>query len=200
MASHSTAMKHTLTAILRHSTAALAAVMLLIFPAVSRTQAPPEMPKPVKEHEWLKQFVGDWEMEGTCDMGPGAEPMKSKGTESARMMGGFWLIAEGKGEAMGMPFTHIMTLGYDVEKRKYIGTWVDSMLGHMWKYEGSVDATGKIITLEAEGPNFMAGGKMTKFRDVMEFKDKDHRVLTSSMLGEDGKWVTFMRGESRRKK
>jgi len=24
-------------------------------------QSPPEMPAPQKEHEWLKQFVGEWE-------------------------------------------------------------------------------------------------------------------------------------------
>jgi hypothetical protein len=35
---------------------------------------------------------------------------------------------------------------------------------------------------------------------VTEFKSDDHRTFSSSMLGEDGKWVTMARGEARRKK
>ena len=96
--------------------------------------------------------------------------------------------------------TAVQMIGYDSEKKKYVGTWVDSMMNHMWRYEGSVDDSGKTLTLEAEGPNFMAAGKTTKFRDAYEFKSKDHIVATSSMLTDDGKWVTFMTGQVRRVK
>ena len=30
--------------------------------------------------------------------------MKFKGEEQSRMIGGFWLVAENKGEMMGMPY------------------------------------------------------------------------------------------------
>ena len=46
----------------------------------------------------------------------------------------------------------------------------------------------------------MDGGKLTKFRDSYEFKSPDHIISTSEILGADGKWITFMSGESHRKK
>jgi Protein of unknown function (DUF1579) len=42
-------------------------------------------------------------------------------------------------------------------------------------------------------------GKMTKYKDVIEFKSDDHRVLSSQMLGDDGKWHGFMTAHYRRK-
>jgi hypothetical protein len=133
-------------------------------------------------------------------MGPDQPPMKCKGTMSSRMLGGFWLVSESKTEMPGFAIQALQTIGYEPKSKKYIGTWVDSMLNHMWRYEGAVDTSGKILTLEAEGPNFMLEGKLSRFRDAYEIKSKDHVVVTSSMLGEDGKWATFMTGQCRRKK
>lgn len=164
-----------------------------------RAQEIPEMPKPVKEHEWLKQLEGEWESEMEVHM-PGADtPVKGKGTETGRMLGGFWLIAEGQGEMMGMKMSSRFTLGYDPEAKKYTGTWVDSMGSYLWKYEGSVDSTGKILTLNTEGPCPMKPGK-SKFKEVIEIKDKDTKVFTSSMQGDDGKWTLMVKVTSKRKK
>ena len=172
---------------------------LLVSPAALQAQDFPQLPTPQKEHEWLEQFVGEWESEAEAVFAPGMPPIKCKGTETARKLGGFWIVAESESTPMDMPMSAVMTLGYDTEKKKYVGTWVDSMFNHMWKYEGTVDDAGKVLTLEAEGPNPLTG-KLGKFRDVTEFKSKDHKVLTSSMQGEDGEWVTFMTANYRRKK
>jgi hypothetical protein len=131
--------------------------------------------------------------------GPDGEGFKCKGTMKSRMLGGLWAVNESKGESMGMTVNGIQTIGFDATKKKYIGTWVDNCFNHLWKYEGSVDSTGKILNLDAEGPNFTEPGKMAKFRDSYEFKSKDHIVATSSMQGPDGKWITFMNGTMRRK-
>jgi hypothetical protein len=163
-------------------------------------QEVPAFPEPTQEHEWLQQFAGEWETEAEASMEPGQPPMKCKGKATSRMLGSFWVITESEGDMLGMKVQAVQTIGYDAEKKKYVGTWVDSMVNYMWDYEGSVDSTGKKLTLEAEGPNFMTGGKSTKFRDTYEFKSKDHIESTSSMLGDDGKWVTFMTGQMRRKK
>ena len=90
-------------------------------------------------------------------------------------------------------------LGYDAEKRKYVGTWVDSMNSYLWKYEGSVDASGKVLTLETVGPSPLKPG-LVRFKEVTEFRSKDHRVFTSSMQNDDGTWVTLVTADYRRKK
>jgi hypothetical protein len=158
------------------------------------------MPAPQKEHEWLNQLGGEWETAGEMHMAPDAEPIKSTGTDTARMLGGFWLVSDVKGDVMGTSVEARLTLGYDTKKKKYIGTWIDSMTNYMWHYEGSVDDTGKVLTLNTEGPGFQGGDKLTKFKEVIEIKNKDERTFTSSYQNEDGKWTKLMSVKYRRKK
>jgi hypothetical protein len=122
--------------------------------------------------------------------------MKLNGTESTRSLSGFWTISEFKGDMMGVPSMGIMTLGYDAKKGKYVGTWVSSMDATMFKYEGAL--AGNTLALETEGPDPMTG-KVVKMRDIIEVKNKDHKVLTSFMQGEGGKWTQFMTMNSKRK-
>lgn len=134
-------------------------------------------------------------------MEPGKPPEKFTGSESARSMGGLWVVCEGQGEMCGGgTATTLMTLGYDPQKKQYVGTWVGSMMTNLWIYDGSLDSTEKILTLNTEGPVFGAEGKLGEFRDVIEIKSDDHRVLTSHMLGDDGVWHQFMTANYRRKK
>jgi Protein of unknown function (DUF1579) len=182
--------------ILRHTLSVL--VALLTF-TTATAQELPEFPKPTKEHLWLKQFEGEWVSVMKASMGPGVPEVECQGKMTSQSLGGFWVVNAVENEMMGMTMHGLATIGYDTDKKKYVGTWVDSMMNYMWKYEGWVDESGKKLTLEAEGPNFMAEGKMTKFRDAYEFKSKDEIIATSSMLTEDGKWVTFMTGTITRK-
>ncbi len=184
---------------------AMAGLMVGLMAAVgvlkAQDDAPPIPMTPVQpEHKLLEQFVGQWEGESEVTMTPGQPPMKVKGSESARMIGGFWMVAEHQTTFGEMKFTAIMTLGYDPKTKKYIGTWIDSVMNHMWKYEGTVDETGKIFTLLAEGPNPAAPNGVSTYRDVFEFKTPDHKVLTSSVQTPDGGWQAFSVGNYHRKK
>ncbi len=175
------------------------ALVLGLVAAVAVAQTP-EMPKPKPEHAWLDKFVGSWTTDAKGTMGPDQPPMECKGALTSRKLGEFWILNELKGDMAGAPMTGIQTIGYDDNKKKYVGTWVDTMSDFMWKYEGTVDKTGKILTLEADGPNFVEPNKQTKFQDIYEFKTNDEMIMTSKMLGSDGKWVTFMSGVAKRKK
>jgi len=157
--------------------------------------------EPQKEHQWLQKLVGEWTYEADCNMGPDKPPAKSGGSEKVRSLGGLWVLCEGQGEMPGGgSATMLMTLGYDPLKKRYVGTWIGSMMTNLWIYDGELDAAGKVLTLNAEGPNMAAEGKMAKYKDVIEFKSDDHRVLTSQMQGDDGKWQQFMTANYRRKK
>jgi len=149
--------------------------------------------EPQKGHLWLKKFLGEWTGEMEALMGPDQPLMKSKGTESVRALGDLWIIGEGKSEMPDGNQGHmILTLGYDPATNRYPGTWIGSMMTFLWVYDGELDSTEKILTLNADGPSFTDPTVTAKYRDVHEFKSDDHRVLTSHVLGDDGKWTQFM--------
>ena len=157
--------------------------------------------EPQKEHAWLQRLVGEWTYEVEAVMAPGQPPTKSQGTESVRSLGGLWIVGEGQGECPGGgPATTLLTLGYDPSAKRFVGTWVGSMMTHLWVYDGALDTSGKVLTLDAEGPSFAGDGKMAKYQDITEIKSDDHRVLTSRVLGPDGQWNQFMTAHYRRRK
>lgn len=163
-------------------------------------QDPPMVTPPTKEHQWLQKFVGEWTTESKAEFGAGQPPMQCTGSLSSRSLGEHWVLNEIKGDWVGTPMLGVQTIGYDAAKKKYVGTWVDNSNSMMWHYVGEVDSTGKVLTLEADGPNFADPGKTTKFQDIYEFKSDDEMIMTSKMLGTDGKWVSFMTGKAKRVK
>ncbi|MEW6744431.1 MAG: DUF1579 domain-containing protein [Planctomycetota bacterium] len=157
--------------------------------------------EPQKEHQWLEKLVGEWTYETEATMEPGKPPVKLTGRESVRSLGGLWIVCEGRGEMPGGGTANtIMTLGYDPARKRYVGTFVASMMTHLWVYDGELDRAGKVRTLDTEGPSCAADGKMMQYKDVIEIKSDDHRVLSSKFLGEDGEWHPMMTANYRRKK
>lgn len=160
----------------------------------SFAQEVPAASVPDKGHEWLQKFVGEWD---AVSEGAGA---KGEAVMKSSMLGKLWLVISSDHKVNGVKLKSIQTIGYDPQKKKYIGIWVDSMINHMWHYEGTVDEAGKKLTLEAKGPSMSGDGKMMNYRDAYEFKDDDTIIATSSMQGEDGKWTVFMSGTAKKRK
>lgn len=148
------------------------------------------------EHRWLQQLVGDWSFQGEAKMDPGKPADTFEGTESVRALGQLWIIAEGQGEMCGGSARTGMTLGFNSQSRRFVGTFIASMMAHLWIYNGQLD--GNILTLDTEGPDHT--GKMVKFRDVIELQSADRRTLTSHTLGDDGEWRKFMEATYLRRK
>jgi hypothetical protein len=155
--------------------------------------------EPQDQHRWLHRLIGTWTYEGECPGEPGQSPARFEGTEIVRALGEAWVVAEGQGQMPGGGVAEtLMTLGYDPASGRFVGTWIGSMMTHLWVYDGALDAAGRVLTLEAEGPSMAGDGTMATYRDVIEFKDDDHRVLTAHVLGDDGTWQQFMTSNYRR--
>ncbi len=154
----------------------------------------------LKEHQWLEQLVGEWDTEMDAVYALDQPTTKHTGSEVARSLK-VWVLCEGLGTMPGdEAATTIMTLGYDPAKKKFIGTFIGSMMTYLWLYEGELDATGKVLTLDAEGPSFTDPSKMAKYIDTVEIHSPDYRTLSSQFQAEDGTWHHFMTAHYRRKK
>jgi hypothetical protein len=147
-----------------------------------------EMPKPTPEHEKLAQFAGEWTCDSTVNMPGLDEPMTCKGVEKSKLMGGFWLVAEGEADMGGEKMGSLLTVGYDTKAKQYVGTFICDAGDYLWKYTGKFDETGKKLILSSTGPAMMKPEEMVEYQEVLELVDKDHKTFTSSVKGDDGKW------------
>jgi len=146
--------------------------------------------EPLPEHQWLQRLVGEWESVAEWSSMPGEQ---RTGTETVRSLGGLWVVAESEGSTpCGGPATMMISLGVDPTTRRYVGTWIGSMMANLWVYDGELSADDTTLTLAAEGPDMFAEGKTGLYHDVIQFQDEDHRTLTARVQREDGTWYDFM--------
>ena len=165
----------------------------LLAGSLAAQEGMPPAPKPGPEHAILKQDEGTWDATVEMFMAPGAPPMTSRGVETNVMgCGGLCLITDFKGEmAPGQPFHGHGTSVWDPAKKKYVGTWTDSMSSGIAMGESTYDAATKTMTgsMDSSDPS----GQHSKMKSVVEYKDAGTRVFTMYMTGPDGKEVPGMR-------
>ncbi len=153
--------------------------------------------EPQKEHAWLQRLVGDWTYEIDAIMAPGEPPIKLRGNEIVRSVGGIWIVADGQGEMPGGGIAKTMlTIGFNQRKQRFVGSWIGSMMTYLWMYEGTLDASEKVLSLECDGPVFGPDGSMsegtTRYKDVHALISENERTLTGNILGPDGNWSEMM--------
>lgn len=175
----------------RFSFAVLAVVALLGVLAVG--QQPPPMPTPGPEHEVFKIDAGTWDAVVEFSPGPGAPPMTSKGVEVNTIgCGGLCLITDFKSEMMpGVAFQGHGVGTWDSAKKKYVGSWTDSMSRGLSISEGTWDPVTKRFSGWMEGTDVT--GKVVKTRSVVEYRDTGSRVMTAYAPGPDGKEMQVLK-------
>ena len=155
--------------------------------------------KPQAEHRWLDQMVGDWVYEASIRPGPDQPARTTRGKETVRSLGGFWVIAEGAGDTPGgKSYQSVMQIGFDPATGRYRGSWIGSMMPLLWIYDGEMNAAGTMLTLKSRGPSMSGDGVLADYEDIIEMADDGRRLFRSRMRAHDGSWTEFLSAEYRR--
>ena len=153
------------------------------------------IPKPTAEHKILAADEGTWDATIRSYMaGPDAKPTVSKGFEVNTVLpGGMWVLSKFQGDFGGTPFEGHGQFGYDPLKKKYIGSWIDSMSPSLSILEGDYDGKSRTMTLVGDGVDPATKAKFTQ-KMVTTSKDDGTRVFTLYMKfeGAGGDEVKFM--------
>ena len=144
---------------------------------------------PGKGHEFLKRYVGDWDVAISTWQGPGAPVQMSKGTMKNQLIfDGRYLHSDFEGTMGGMTFKGLEVIGYDLFKKMYTTFWIDSMSTGFLVTSGTLNMAGNILTETGTSPDPMTDGKtMQKFRNVTTFMGDGKYKFEMYMVMPDGK-------------
>jgi hypothetical protein len=162
-----------------------------LLPVLAAAQAPP-MPTPGPEHAVLKEDVGTWDaaVEMMMPGAPTAPP--SKGVEVSTLgCNSLCLITDFKGEMMGAPFQGHGVSTWDGAKKKYVGSWSDSMAPGLATTEATWDAATKTMNGTMDAPDGQGG--TVKMRSTVQYTADGKRVFSMFMASPDGKEMPTMR-------
>lgn len=150
------------------------------------------------EHRWLARLAGEWTYDGR--MIPDEPQYRASGTETVRMLGEVWMLAEASGTmAGGRETASLMTIGFDPESGRFTGTFMASLMTSLWLYDGALDEGGKSLRLRSEGPRFDGQPGTALYEDEIEIVSGDERRLNARVREDDGSWTLFMTTDYRRK-
>jgi hypothetical protein len=156
--------------------------------------------EPTREHQWLGRLIGDWTWTHDVPATGDTRVTHLEGTETFRAIGQLWVLGEAVGPMPGGGASvSLMTLGWDPQKNKYVGTWVGSPMPSLWVYEGELEAGGNALALYSTGPAMDGSSGLAPYKDVIAFLDDNTRTLAGHVKGANGDWQRFMTVEYRRR-
>ena len=142
-----------------------------------------------KPHDQFKRLVGDWTTEMKSFFPDPDAPKVTKGRASFKMiLGGNFVQQKFFGEVEGKKYEGIGISGYDTAKKKYIGTWKDSLNTGIMHTEGTYDV--KSHTLTELGEMSSPSGTM-KTKNQTKYIDQNNFVFTMYMITPDGEQKIF---------
>ena len=174
----------------------LTATLVALSSGIALAQAPAGPPKPGPEHQRLGYFVGSWHSEAEVKPNPfmPAGKMTTDGT-CAWFEGGFAVVCNSSGTSPMGPTKAIGIMGYSTEEKVYTYGGVDNGPMAMTSVpRGTVKGSAWVYEDESK-----FGGKLVKFRYLMNESSPTSYTFKWQMLGEDGTWQTLIEGTSTKK-
>lgn len=148
--------------------------------------------QPCPQHAMLAQRAGKWDCTVRSWHDPQGEPEVSEGTETAELIfDGRYIVSRFKGSMMGRPYEGMGTMGYDNGKKKFVGTWFDSMSTGIMAYEGDYDSGSKQMVMHGSYVDPLSG-KETTTRMVTRMVSDDQTVFEMFGPGPTGNEVKWM--------
>jgi hypothetical protein len=155
----------------------------------------PLAPEPDHKSAVFEKDVGTWDAEVEVRPGPGAEPQRSRGITTNKLVAGAWLVSDYQAES---GFAGHGIYGFDQTKNKYVGTWVDSMRRFLVIAEGEWNESEKKMTYRGEAQ--MPDGRKLKWREETTTIDPDTQIFRSFMPLLDGSDFEMMTVKYRRRR
>lgn len=138
------------------------------------------------QHQFLERFEGEWSFEQFPATGGDSQPEAlGSGSISTTRLGELFVVLNWSGQAYGLDYVALQTLGYDVERESYTGTWIDNLMNYRWQLEGAFGDDGEEFILSTEGP--MPDGSLNQVRERLHFESDDVITIVAEMM-QDGEW------------
>ena len=134
---------------------------------------------PVAEHQNLEQFVGTWDVSGTCTA-EGEGPKTITGTLTSEWaLGKHFVKSHMKATEGGKSIEGIGFCGYDPAKGKYVSSWHTDQCNSIMLDEGTYEQGQKVFTYSNQmtGPD----GKSIQCRRVVKVVSNNEHTMTIYM-------------------
>jgi hypothetical protein len=148
--------------------------------------------EPVEQHKQVVKRAGKWTLSMKSWMDPKAPPSESTGTAEGKPLFGDRYLQTTVSASMpqGGQFSGMGISGYDKTKKKFVGTWIDSMSTGVMHSEGTAAPDGKTLTSQMVGSDPMTG-KPSKMK-IVEKWESDDKVVEEFFERKGGKEVKTM--------
>lgn len=127
---------------------------------------------PTEQHEQLMKKLGEWKI--ACQYFLGGQAVAAEGSDRIEGLGPFWTVGHFRCDMMGTEIIGISTSGYCPVKKKYVGTWQDSVTPFFYYFEGDLDEDGRLVM---EGQNYdPVSQTYTNYRSIETLGDNERKL------------------------